>query len=136
MRAKQLLSCAASVLTLCLCGPALAEEAQGQYVRLAELEIDPAQLDAFKSVAKEAIETAIRVEPGVLALYAVSEKDDPTRIIVLEIYTDANAYRVHLDTPHFKTFRAATDQMVKSRKLVETVPVVLGAKAAGAATSR
>ena len=40
-------------------------------VRIAELEIDPAQLDAYKLALKEEIETSIRVEPGVLTLYAV-----------------------------------------------------------------
>jgi quinol monooxygenase YgiN len=136
MNAKQFFIFGASVLTLCLCGPARAEEAQGPYVRLAELEIDPAQLESFQSAVKEGIETAVCVEPGVLALYAVAEKDNPSRVIVFEIYTDAHAYATHLETPHFKQFRATTDKMVTSRKLADAVPIVLSAKAAGAATSR
>ena len=136
MNAQQFLIFGASVLTLCLWGPALAEEAQGPYVRLAELEIEPAQLESFQYAVKEGIEAAVRVEPGVLVLYAVSEKDHPSRVIVFEIYTDANAYATHLETPHFKKFRATTDKMVKSRKLADAVPIVLGAKAAGAATLR
>jgi quinol monooxygenase YgiN len=104
-------------------------EARRAYVRIAELEIDPAQLEGFKSAILEGIETAVRVEPGVLALYAVSETDNPAHVRVFEIYTDADAYRTHLETPHFKKFRATTENMVKSRKLVDTVPIVLGAKA-------
>ena len=50
----------ASILTLCLCS-----QAQAQYVRLAELEIDPAQLDAFKAAVTEGVQTAVRSEPGV-----------------------------------------------------------------------
>ena len=46
-------------------------------VRIAELEIDSNQLTAYKTALKEEIETSIRVEPGVLALYAVSVKDHP-----------------------------------------------------------
>ena len=129
MEAKQFLIFGASVLMLSLCGSAFAEEMQGRYVRLAELEIDPAQLESFKSKIKEGIETAVRVEPGVLVLYAVSESDNPTHIRVFEVYTDANAYKAHLETPHFKKFRATTDKMVKSRKLVDAVPIMLGAKA-------
>jgi quinol monooxygenase YgiN len=136
MHAQQFFIVGALVLTLCLCGPALAEEAQGPHVRLAELEIDPAQLESFHSAVKEDIETAVRVEPGVLALYAVAEKGQPSRVIVLEIYTDAQAYAAHLATPHFKQFRATTDKMVKSRKLLDAVPIVLGAKAAAAAPPR
>ena len=71
----------------------------------------------------------MRVEPGVLALYAVSEKDNPTNIMVFEIYADENAYRAHLETPHFKKYKTNTLEMVKSLELVETVPILVGAKA-------
>ena len=128
MNAKQFPILVASVLTLSLCGGALAEEMQGRYVRLAELEIDPAQLESYKGVAKEQIEASVRVEPGVLALYAVSQKDNPAHVIVFEMYTDADAYRAHLETPHFKKYKAKTQDMVKSLKLVETVPIILSAK--------
>jgi quinol monooxygenase YgiN len=136
MNAKQLLIFGASVLMSSLSGLALAQEAQRPFVRLAELEIDPAQLESFKSAIKEGIEAAVRVEPGVLGLYAVAEKDKPSRVIVFEIYTDAIAYATHLEMPHFKKFRATTDEMVKSRKLFDTIPIMLGAKSDVAAPSR
>lgn len=98
------------------------------YVRIAELEIDPAQFGEFKSAIAEGIEAAVRVEPGVLALYAVSEAADPTRVRVFEVYTDAAAYATHLETPHFLKFRATTERMVKARKLIDAVPIILGAK--------
>jgi len=109
--------------------PADSGNAQRRYVRLAELEIDPAELERFNAAITEGIETAVRVEPGVLVLYAVSEKDDPARVRVFEIYRDENAYRAHLETPHFRKFRAATENMVRSRRLLDAVPIVLGAKA-------
>jgi quinol monooxygenase YgiN len=129
MDAKQLLILGTSMLASGLGASAQAAETHGQYVRIAELEIDPAQVESFNSAVKESIETAIRVEPGVLVLYAVSEKDDPARVKVFEIYTDADAYKTHLETPHFRKFRAITEKMVVSRKLLDGVPIVLGAKA-------
>lgn len=98
-------------------------------MQIAEIEIDPAQLEDYKAAVREHIETAIRVEPGVLVLYAVSEKDNPTHIRVFEIYAGSEAYRAHLEAPHFKKYKAVTENMVKSLKLVQTVPVMLGAKA-------
>lgn len=106
-----------------------ADELQRPYVRVAQIEIDPARLESYKAIAKEQIETAIRVEPGVLTLYAVAEQDDPTRVVVFEIYADLQAYRAHIETPHFKKYKADTQDMVKSLKLVDTVPIILGAKA-------
>ena len=97
-------------------------------VRLAELEIDPAQLDSYKAALKEEIETSIRLEPGVLTLFAVSVKDRPTQIRIFEAYADMAAYEAHIRTPHFTKYKIGTQHMVKSLTLVETDPIVLGAK--------
>src|SRR5216117_1808747 len=118
MNTKQLLILGASVLLSSPCGHAVAQEMQGQYVQVAEIEIDPAQLEGYKAAVREQIETAIRAEPGVLVLYAVSEKDNPTRIRVFEIYRDTDAYKSHLESAHFKKYKSTTDKMVKSLKLV------------------
>jgi quinol monooxygenase YgiN len=97
-------------------------------VRIAELEIDPAQLDAYKLALKEEIETSIRVEPDVLTLYAVSLKEHPEQIRLFETYRDAAAYESHIQSPHFKTYKDRTRQMVKLLRLVETEPILLGSK--------
>ncbi len=97
-------------------------------MRIAELEIDPAQLDAYKLALKEEIETSIRLEPGVLMLYAVSLKEHPEQIRLFETYRDAVAYESHLQSPHFKTYKSRTQRMVKFLRLLETEPILLGSK--------
>jgi quinol monooxygenase YgiN len=129
MNAKQCLVLGVFVLAFWLSVGAHADETQRPYVRVAQIEIDPAQLENYKAIAKEQIEAAIRVEPGVLTLYAVAEQDNPARVVVFEIYADLEAYRAHIETPHFKKYKVDTQQMVKSLKLVDTVPIILGAKA-------
>ena len=107
----------------------VAAESPGRpVVRIAELEIDPAQLDRYKLALKEEIETSIRVEPGVLTLYAVSLKDHPEQIRLFETYVDAFAYQSHLQSPHFKTYKSRTQHMVKFLRLVDTEPILLGSK--------
>ena len=130
MTAKQLLLLGTTVLVSCLlsAGPSAAAEPKGRMVRIAELEIDPTQLESYKAALKEEIETSLRVEPGVLTLFAVSVKDQPTHIRILETYADTAAYRSHLETPHFKKYKAATQGMVKSLRLIETEPIMLGTK--------
>jgi quinol monooxygenase YgiN len=129
MNTKQPLVYGASLLTAALGGGAVAREADGQYVQVAEIEVDPAQLDAYRAAVQEQIDAAIREEPGVLVLYAVSEKDDPTRVKVFEIYRDRKAYEAHLGSDHFKKYKAMVEKMVKSLKLVQATPIALGAKA-------
>jgi quinol monooxygenase YgiN len=131
MNAKQLLILGAAVLTLgllCTCGRAPAEKTQGRMVRIAELEIDPAQLENYKAELREEIEASIRLEPGVLTLYAVSLKDNPTSIRIFETYADVDAYKAHIESPHFKKYKTKTEAMVKSLRLIETDHVLLGAK--------
>jgi hypothetical protein len=47
-------------------------------VRIAKLQIDSVQLNEYKTALKEHAEIAVRVEPGVLTLYAVYEKKQST----------------------------------------------------------
>src|SRR6516165_12348333 len=104
MNATWLMSIGSVALALLLGGVATAEEPRMPYVRIAELEIDPARLDAYKASVKEEMEASVRVEPGVLAIYAVAEKDNPTRLRFFEIYADEAAYNTHRESAHFKKY--------------------------------
>jgi quinol monooxygenase YgiN len=130
MTTKQLLFLGSSVIVFCMLAGrrASAEAAPDRVVRLAELEIDPAQLESYRAALKEEIATSIRVEPGVLTLYAVSVKDHPNQIRLFEIYRDEASYRAHLESSHFKRYKSETQQMVKSLRLIEAEPVLLGSK--------
>ena len=85
-------------------------------------------MDAYRAAIEEQIGAAIQEEPGVLVLYAVSEKDDPTHVKVFEIYRDRKAYEVHPGSDHFRKYKATVEKMVKSLKLVQATPIALGAK--------
>lgn len=99
-----------------------------QVIRVARLQIDSAKLEQYKAALKEEIETSVRVEPGVLTLYAVYEKNIPTHVTVFEIYVDEDAYKSHIQTPHFKKYKTETKEMVLSLDLAETVPIALERK--------
>lgn len=129
MIAKQLLWMSV-VLGVCCCmaRETAAKPPQETLVRLAELEIDPAQLVAYEAALKEEIAASIQLEPGVLKLYAVSVKDHPIQIRMFEMYRDQASYQAHLKTPHFKKYKTATEHMVQSLRLIETEPVLLGSR--------
>ena len=107
---------------------ATAQARPDRLVRIAELEIDPGQLEAYKSALREEIEASIRMEPGVLTLYAVAVKDEPNQIRLFEVYAGTAAYQAHLQSAHFLKYKTQTVHMVKSLKLIETEPVLLGSK--------
>lgn len=97
-------------------------------VRLSKITVDPAQLEAYNRLLKEEIEASMRLEPGVLTLYATAEKDAPHKITILEIYADQSAYESHLQTPHFKKYKTGTMEMVKKLKLVDAQALIPGLK--------
>lgn len=105
-----------------------AQQSNERVVRIAELEIDPAYLDAYKAALRQEIAASIQKEAGVLTLYAVSVKDQPNQIRLFEIYANAGAYQMHLQSEHFKRYKSETANMVKSLRLIETEPVLLGAE--------
>jgi quinol monooxygenase YgiN len=128
MNVKLALIVSMALLFAVLGPPARSQEVDQRHIQIAQIEIDPAQLDSYKAAVQEQIEAAIRLEPGVLVLYAVSSKDNPARVTVFEIYRDRQAYLAHLQAPHFLKYKASVEKMVKSLKLIPVDPVKLGAK--------
>ena len=97
-------------------------------VRIAELEIDPTQLEAYLALLTEEIEASVEKEPGVLMLHAVSVKDAPEKVRILEVYANRQAYEAHIQTPHFLKYKTLTAGMVMSLNLVDVDPISLSAK--------
>jgi quinol monooxygenase YgiN len=128
MGLRNLLIIAALMIAPLVVQPVAAQEAKGPVIRIAELEIDPAQMAAYSAAVKEEMEESIRVEPGVLALYAVSIEGQPNHLRFFEMYADQAAYASHRESPHFKKYVETTKDMITSRKLFETDNFQLSAK--------
>lgn len=99
--------------------------------RLAEIEVDPDQLEAYMQYAIEVGRTSTATEPGVLTLFSMQDKSNPAKIYILEIYADSVAYQKHIQTPHFKKYKEGTAQMVRSLKLIDVDPMVEGFRVLG-----
>ena len=88
-------------------------------VRIAELEIGTDYLDEYLEILKEESEASLRLEPGVICIYPMFQKENPTQIRLLEIYANKEAYESHLKTPHFQKYKTTTAEMVKDLKLID-----------------
>ena len=97
-------------------------------VRLSKIEVYPQYLDEYMKYAVEVGEISMRTEPGVLTMYALSEKDNPCRVTILETYTSKEAYEKHIASPHFQKYKQGTLKMVKSLELVDQTPMNPGNK--------
>ncbi|MDI9312800.1 MAG: antibiotic biosynthesis monooxygenase [Limnohabitans sp.] len=96
-----------------------AKKSGDMMIRISEIEIDSAYLKEYISILKEEAEASVRLESGVISIYPMFQKENPTEIRILEIYKNKESYESHLQTPHFKHYKTSTLQMVKSLKLVD-----------------
>lgn len=117
------LLCAAA-LALPFAGAAAAAE-KAPRVNMAEIVVKPECREAFLASVREEMRESLRVEPGVVALYMVADKNDENRLLFFEIYADDEAYQKHRDTPHFKKYIETTKDMAVSKEVVQTAPLEL-----------
>jgi len=88
-------------------------------VRMAAIEIESKYVDEYMAILKEESEASVRMEPGVICIFPMFQKENPTQIRLLEIYANKEAYASHLQTPHFKHYKETTKEMVKDLKLID-----------------
>ena len=92
-------------------------------VRLSKIEVEPQYLDEYMKFATEVGEVSLRTEPGVLTMYAVSDKENPCLITILETYASQEAYKQRIASAHFQKYKQGTLHMVKSLQLCDQKPL-------------
>lgn len=104
---------------LLLSGSLAHAQEQTMMVRISEIQVHAEHLDKYKAILKEEAEASVRLEPGVIAIFPMVQRDNDAEFRILEMYADRQAYEAHLRTPHFLKYKASTLQMVKSLRLVD-----------------
>jgi len=98
-------------------------QTKNMMIRLSEIEIDSNYQEEYKSILQEESRASVQLEAGVIAIYPMFQKENPTQIRILEIYANREAYEEHLKTPHFQKYKTSTLKMVKTLKLVDMVNI-------------
>ena len=84
----------------------------------------PGQREAFvRKIRETGILDAVRGEEGCLGYsYYLPEEEDGT-LLLIEKWTDAQAQKAHLETPHMKQMAAFKPEYVADTKLIScTIP--------------
>jgi quinol monooxygenase YgiN len=92
---------------------------QEMLVRISEIQIDPNQLEEYNAILKEEAEASVRLVPGVVSIFPMFQKENPTEVRILEIYASRAAYEFHIKSSHFEKYKTTTLRMVKSLKLID-----------------
>jgi alkylhydroperoxidase/carboxymuconolactone decarboxylase family protein YurZ/quinol monooxygenase YgiN len=109
----------ANVLRKLLSQPTIPVIEPDMMVRIAEIEIFPEFQEEYKAVLKEEAAASVNVERGVIAIFPMVQKENPTQIRLVEVYASRAAYEAHLKAPHFLHYKTATRNMIKSLKLID-----------------
>ena len=107
-----------------LAGPFSVGAQEVQMTRLSKITVNADHLPAYRDALAEEVRASMELEPGVLSLYAVFDKEDPTRLTILEIYASRQAYEQHVKSSHFLKYKNGTLHMVKSLELVDVDPLL------------
>ncbi|MDO4937062.1 MAG: antibiotic biosynthesis monooxygenase [Sutterellaceae bacterium] len=97
----------------------LSTTASALEVRMAEIYVKPDHVESFKEIVNTNMRLSVEKEEGVISIYAVQDKNDPTHLTFFEIYADHDAYLKHTQTEHFKNYIAQTKDLAVSKKLIE-----------------
>ncbi len=98
-------------------------EHSGLIVRIAEIEVYEQYLDEYLQAARSVGSESVAKEEGVICIFPMQVKDEPTTIRIVEIYRNEAAHQAHLQSPHFQEYKQGTLHMVKSLRLVDTNPL-------------
>src|SRR5437879_4105501 len=98
------------------------------YMRIAKITVDSVKLSDYLIALKTQMQSALKYEKGVLAYSAVQDKNNPNKITILETYASVPAYQSHIQTDHFKKYKATVADMVKQLELTDVIPISIETK--------
>jgi quinol monooxygenase YgiN len=100
----------------------------GLLINEVDLDIVPAQFDAFMAAAK-INGAATPHDLGAHEFNIVVSQKEPHHVLFFEVYDNAAALDAHRQTAHFKTYQGATKDMVANRKVNQFTSAAMNRKA-------
>src|SRR5438874_12093781 len=73
---------------------AFAQEQQ-MIVRISEIQVNANHLEQYKAILQEEAEASVRLEPGVIAIFPMFQRNSDIEFRILEIYANQEAYEAH-----------------------------------------
>ena len=89
------------------------------YAVCVTFEIDPDQMSVFMPLMLKNAQASLADEPGCRQFDVLTDPDRPTDVFLYELYDDAEAFQLHLNSDHFRSFDAAVGPMIVA-KTVQT----------------
>jgi autoinducer 2-degrading protein len=121
------LAVATTCFVLLPAGQRAEAQSAGMFVNAVDLDIVPAERDAFLAAIKENGAASVK-EPGCKRFDIINLNSDPNHIFLYEVYDSEAALKSHRETDHFKKYQATTAKMVAKREARQMTVVAPNAK--------
>ncbi|MBO4124185.1 antibiotic biosynthesis monooxygenase [Streptococcus suis] len=91
--------------------------AEKYFLKFAQIQVEAGSEKAIERSVLLNMQTSIKEEVGVLAMYAVKDSQQSNRYYFYEVYASAKAYEDHRLTPHFQRYISETQDLVEEKNL-------------------
>ena len=78
------------------------------YAVIVKAHVKPEKKDDFVTAMLADAQGSVENESGCLLFNVVEDSDDPNLLHLYEVYTSEEAFGIHKETPHFKTWVETT----------------------------
>jgi (4S)-4-hydroxy-5-phosphonooxypentane-2,3-dione isomerase len=87
------------------------------FVVIVDLLLKPESRERCLALIQENAAASRRLEKGCRRFDVCVPRDGSPRVFLYEIYDDEAAFKAHQETPHFKSFIAASDPYIQERRI-------------------
>jgi autoinducer 2-degrading protein len=87
------------------------------FVVIVDFVIQREHAEAFARLMMENARASRTLEEGCIQFDICQPAEDPTRFFLYELYKDAEAFRIHLGSVHFKAFDAQVTPWVVDKRV-------------------
>jgi quinol monooxygenase YgiN len=79
--------------------------------------IKPEKTEDFLPRVRQQAQDSLRLEEGCNQFDVLVDETDPNTIVLYETYSDAQAFDVHRQTPHFADFNTTVTPWIESKEV-------------------
>jgi autoinducer 2-degrading protein len=87
------------------------------YAVCVTFKIKNGEVTSFMEKMTENAQTSLQEEGGCLQFDVLSDPERPNEAFLYELYSDRQAFDLHLQSAHFKVFDAATLHMIATKQV-------------------
>ncbi len=88
-----------------------------QFAIFVTIKLKPGTADGFRPLILENAEAAVRDEPECQQFQVLTAEDDPETFYFYEVYDAASSLDHHRETPHYRKYMAAAEDMIAERAI-------------------